>query len=125
MRLLLDTHALLWWLADDPALSETARTAIARPENEVLVSAASAWEISIKASLGKLSVPGDLEQAIAAEAFRPLPFTVRHALVAGSLPRHHDDPFDRALVAQAQVEQCILVTRDARIRRYALTVLEA
>jgi PIN domain nuclease of toxin-antitoxin system len=123
--LLLDTHALLWWLADDPTLSDAARAAIALPENEVLVSAASAWEISIKVALGKLSLPGDLEEAIVAEGFRPLPFAVRHAVVAGSLPRHHDDPFDRALVAQAQLEHCSLVTRDERIRRYGVSIVDA
>lgn len=125
MRLLLDTHALLWWLADDPALSEAAREAIASPANEVFVSAVSAWEIAIKVALGKLTVPGDLEGAIAAEGFQPLPFTIQHALMAGALPRHDNDPFDRALVAQATAESCTLVTRDSRITLYGLPTLMA
>ena len=125
MRFLLDTHALLWWLSDDPTLSVEARAAISAPDHEVFVSAASAWEIGIKAALGKLSVPGNLEEAIEAEAFRPLAFTIRHAMVAAALPRHHDDPFDRALVAQAQVERCTLVTRDTRMRLYEIQLLEA
>ena len=125
MRLLLDTHVLLWWLADDPALSSTAQAAILAPDHEIFVGATTVWEIGIKVALGKLTVPGDLEEAIEAEGFRPMAFTVRHAAIAGSLPRHHGDPFDRALIAQAQLEGCTLVTRDEQIRRYGIPILPA
>lgn len=125
MTLLLDTHALLWWLSDDPTLSEAARTVIAAPDAVVTVSAASAWEISIKSSLGKLEVPDDLEDQLARHRFKPLPITVSHALAAGSLPRHHDDPFDRMLVAQARLEGLTLVTRDSRIALYGVPVVAA
>lgn len=125
MRLLLDTHALLWWLADDGMLSPTAREAIADGANLIAVSAASAWEISIKRASGKLVTPDDLEAQIAANGFVALPITVGDGLKAGSLPRHHDDPFDRMLVAQAQAEGLTVVTRDARLARYDVDVLPA
>ncbi len=124
MRLLLDTHVLLWWLADDPALSKQARGLIAN-EPEVFASAASAWEIAIKQALGKLEAPEDLLTALEAGGIRRLPIDVEHAAVAGALPRHHDDPFDRMLVAQAQQEGLTLLTSDVRIARYAVTVLPA
>lgn len=125
MRLLLDTHALLWWLADDPSLREAAREAIASPESAVFVSAGSAWEIAIKQALGKLRGPGDLEAELESEGFAPLSITVGHALAAGALPRHHDDPFDRLLVAQAQAEGLTIVTRDPRIEPYGVATLAA
>lgn len=125
MRLLLDTHALLWWLADDEALREDARSAIAEGQNAVFVSAASAWEISIKRSLGKLEAPSDLEEQVESNGFDPLPIDLAHATVAGSLPRHHDDPFDRVLVAQAQAEGLTLVTRDPRFALYGIATMPA
>jgi PIN domain nuclease of toxin-antitoxin system len=125
LRLLLDTHALLWWLSDDPSLSDVARAAIATPETDVAVSAASAWEISIKSSLGKLTAPDDLAAQLSRHQFRPLAITVEHALFAGALPRHHDDPFDRMLVAQARIEPMTLVTRDARIGLYGVATVPA
>lgn len=124
MRLLLDTHVLLWWLADDPALSVQARRLIAN-EPEVLVSAASVWEIAIKRALGKLEVPEDLLEAIDASGIGRLPIGLEHAVIAGALPRHHDDPFDRMLVAQARHEGLTLLTSDARIASYAVAVLPA
>jgi PIN domain nuclease of toxin-antitoxin system len=124
MRLLLDTRVLLWWLADDRALSKQARALIAN-EPEVFVSAASAWEIAIKRALGKLEAPEDLLPALEAGGIRRLPIDFEHAAVAGALPRHHDDPFDRMLVAQAQREGLTLLTSDIRISRYAVTVLPA
>ncbi len=124
MRLLLDTHVLLWWLADDPALSEQARLLIAN-EPEVFASAASAWEIAIKRALGKLESPEDLLAALDEGGIRRLPIEFEHASVAGALPRHHDDPFDRMLVAQAQHEGLTLLTSDARISSYAVAVLPA
>jgi PIN domain nuclease of toxin-antitoxin system len=124
LRLLLDTHVLLWWLADDPALSKQARALIAN-EPEVFASAASAWEIAIKRALGKLEAPEDLLSVLEVGGIRRLPIDLQHAAVAGALPRHHDDPFDRMLVAQAQREGLTLLTSDARISRYAVTVLPA
>ncbi len=124
MRLLLDTHAFLWWLADIK-LSTLARDAIAEPDNEVLVSAASAWEISIKQALGKLNAPRDVADRIRINRFTALPISVAHALVAGALPPHHRDPFDRMLVSQALHEGLTVVTRDARFAAYGVPILAA
>lgn len=125
MKLLLDTHALLWWLGDDPQLATEARKAIADSEHLVAVSAASAWEISIKRALGKLDAPDDLTDAVAASGFEPLPITLQHAVGVASLPRHHDDPFDRMLIAQAQAEDLTIVTRDPRFRDYRVGIVDA
>jgi PIN domain nuclease of toxin-antitoxin system len=124
LRLLLDTRALLWWLADEELTAE-ARALIADPENAVTVSAASAWEISIKQALGKLTAPDDLDQQILDSDFAPLPISIRHAMVAGRLPRHHDDPFDRMLIAQAQLEELTILTRDKRFGDYDVRVAAA
>jgi PIN domain nuclease of toxin-antitoxin system len=97
--LLLDAHALLWWLADDATLAVPARAAISAPATEVIVSAASVWEIEIKRALGKLTAPDGLVDAIDASAFITLPITAADAERAGRLPPHHRDPFDRMLVA--------------------------
>ncbi len=125
MRLLLDTHALLWWLADDPKLASEAAAAIGKRSSAVMVSAASAWEIAIKQALAKLEAPSDLENQLELNGFEPLPITVAHAYSAGTLPRHHDDPFDRMLVAQAMAEGLTIVTRDERIARYPVPILSA
>ncbi len=124
MRLLLDTRALLWWLADD-GLGAQARDAIANPANPVFVSAASAWEISIKKALGKLTAPDDLEQQVNSGGFLPLPISIAHGVAAGQLARHHDDPFDRMLIAQAQAESLTIVTRDKRFHEYGVALLTA
>ncbi len=124
MRLLLDTNALLWWLADE-SLSAQARDAVADPANLVVVSAASAWEISIKKALGKLAAPDDLEQQVDAGGFSPLPISIAHAIAAGQLPRHHEDPFDRMLIAQAFAEGLTIVTRDKRFEDYGAALLSA
>lgn len=123
MRLLLDTHVLLWWLADDPTLGAEARTGISDPESAVYVSAATVWEISIKRALGKLEAPSDLLRQIESHRFGPLAITASHAQAAGALPRHHDDPFDRMLVAQAMIENLTLLSRDSRIGLYGVEVL--
>lgn len=124
-RLLLDTHALLWALESPDVLADTARAAVANPRNAVFVSAASVWEISIKGALNKLRVPPDLIQSIETVGFSELPITAFHAEQAGSLPLLHTDPFDRMLVAQAQAEGLILVTRDGNIPRYGIRTLAA
>lgn len=116
MRLLLDTHAFLWWLAGDEALSVPARTAIADEGNDVFVSAASAWEITTKHRLGKLpgvaSIVADLDGAVAGQGFIALPISLRHAQTGGALPGPHRDPFDRMLIAQAMVETLVLVSNE-------------
>jgi len=125
MTLLLDTHALLWWLGDDRTLSKPARKAIADPMAVVYVSAVTAWEISIKKALGKLSAPDDLEDQLKVGGLSELPVTVADAMLAGALPRHHDDPFDRMLVAQARHHALTVVTRDPSFPRYGVSVLVA
>lgn len=124
MRLLLDTHTLLWWLADED-LNAQAREAIADPANLVAVSAASVWEISIKKALGKLAAPDDLEQQVQTGGFVPLPLSIAHGIAAGRLPRHHDDPFDRMLIAQALAEGLTIVTCDKRFDDYGVALLAA
>jgi PIN domain nuclease of toxin-antitoxin system len=124
VRLLLDTHALLWWLADE-GLAPQAREEIADPANLVAVSAASAWEISIKKALGKLTAPDDLEQQVRSSGFLPLPISLAHGLAAGELAPHHDDPFDRMLIAQARAEGLTIVTRDKRFSEYGVALLPA
>jgi PIN domain nuclease of toxin-antitoxin system len=124
MRLLLDTHTLLWWLADDPALSAGARRLIGRSANSVLVSAVSAWEIGTKVRLGKL--PGAEELAadfagwLARERFEQLPISVEHGIRAGLLAGPHKDPFDRMLAAQSQAENLPIVSNDAIFDAYGV-----
>jgi PIN domain nuclease of toxin-antitoxin system len=121
-RLLVDTHTLLWWLDDAPALSPVARAAIAEPANEPLVSTASLWEIAIKRSLGKLTVPEDLPDDIVDAGFGWLPVDSAHAWAVRGLELHHRDPFDRLLVAQALVERIPVVTRDEHFAQYGVDV---
>jgi len=122
VRLLLDTHVLLWWLADDRKLGKTAREIIANPNNDVHVSTASVWEAAIKVALGSLEVElDDLEEAIVRNGFRPLPIGFRHAVTAGRLPSVHRDPFDRMLVAQANVEELRIVSHDQVFEGYGLS----
>jgi len=127
LKLLLDTHALIWWLAGDDALSLPAREAIADKANEVAVSAASAMEISTKFRLGKL--PGaallahDFEEIVAAQGFNELPIRFRHARAAGAMNIAHKDPFDRLLIAQAQVEDMTLVSNEALFDGFAVSRL--
>ncbi len=129
MNLLLDTHILLRWLADEPSLGDRARGAIADARNGVWVSAASAWEVAIKSSLGRLHLPGPaaevLPTALADNDFSPLPISVDHALRVSELPRHHADPFDRILIAQAIAESLTIVTADAIFDRYPVPILAA
>jgi PIN domain nuclease of toxin-antitoxin system len=123
VRILLDTHVLLWWLAGDAALPKNAAGAIANSDSEVLVSAASAWEIAIKMATGRLEAPDDLLEALDANDFGTLPNTALHALAAGNLPTHHSDPFDRMLIAQAQLEHLTLVSVDRRFTEYDVELL--
>jgi PIN domain nuclease of toxin-antitoxin system len=127
MNLLLDTHALIWWLFDDSRLVEPARSAIAEPKNRVLVSAASAWEISTKHRLGKLPEAGDLVEGLPTylrrARFGELPVELGHALAAGALPGPHRDPFDRMLIAQARIERLPIVTIDPVFRDYGVRVV--
>ncbi len=125
MRLLLDTHALVWAMIDPGHLADDAVEALRDGRNEVFASAASVWEIEIKRALGKLQVPDDLIDALTASGFLPLAMSLKHASVAGSLPLHHRDPFDRMLIAQAQLESLTIVTRDPRFVPYGVRLLEA
>ena len=125
MNLLLDTHTLLWWLDDYPSLSKKARMNISDGRNSVFVSAAVIWEIEIKKALGKLEIPSNFRQALAQQAFEMLPVTVEHAHAVGNLPAYHRDPFDRMLIAQAQVEGFTVVTRDTTFGRYKISIIQA
>jgi len=124
---LLDTHAFLWWITGEDRLSERASRTIADGRNEIFLTAASIWEIAIKARLGRLSIPGDPGQFIGGQvvenAFRGLPIVAGHALRIWELPDHHRDPFDRMLVAQAQVEGLALISRDPEVARYDVEVV--
>ena len=125
MNLLLDTHALLWWLDDDPTLSEAARWLIADGSNLVFVSAVSVWEIRIKQSLGKLTLPDEFRHVLKSQPFEELPLTADHAHRLAELPPLHRDPFDRMLVAQAMTERLTIVTRDPDIARYRVPTVTA
>jgi PIN domain nuclease of toxin-antitoxin system len=125
VRLLLDTNALIWAFSDPQRLSGYARETISDEENDVLVSVVSVWEIGVKRAKRKLDMPGDLEAMLAAKRFDPLPLTFRHALTVESLPDEHHDPFDRMLIAQAQVDGLTMVTSDRAMRRYPISVLSA
>jgi PIN domain nuclease of toxin-antitoxin system len=127
MRLLLDTHAFLWWCANDPQLSTAASSAIADAANEVFVSAVNGWEIAIKARLGKLPLPDKpasfMTDMLKRHAFAVLPITMSHAVAEHDLPAHHSDPFDRLLISQAKLEGLTLVTNDPQLQKYGLNTL--
>lgn len=118
MRILLDTHLILWWLGNSASLPAEARAQISDPENTVFLSAVSLWEIWLKESLGKLRLPADFEAKLEKESFENLPLTGAHARHVALLPWHHRDPFDRLLVAQAQAENLVFLTADANAARY-------
>jgi PIN domain nuclease of toxin-antitoxin system len=124
MKLLIDSHTFLWWLADDERLSARARAAIADPRNAVSVSAATIWELEIKRTLGRLDVgEADLVREVGENGFSELPVRSRHAAAAASLPAHHADPFDRMLVAQARDEGLVCVTVDRAFEAYGTATL--
>jgi len=125
MNLLLDTHVLIWALENNPCLSVAAREAIVCGENLVFVSSVSVWEIGIKVSLGKLNVPGNLQEELEKHRFSPLNITHNHAELAAQLPLIHKDPFDRMLIAQSKNENLTLVTRDEQILKYDVNILLA
>jgi PIN domain nuclease of toxin-antitoxin system len=123
-RLLLDTHVAVWLLLGQRArVSADAVDALENPENEVALSAASVWEIAIKRSLGKVTLPDGWTAALQRLRFDPMPVTAIHAAAVERLPWHHRDPFDRLLVAQASVEDCALVTSDHRLCKYEIEIL--
>ncbi len=125
----MDTHVLLWWLEGNPRLGREARARIGDPETSVWVSAATAWEIAIKSGLGRLELPEPAEvflpREMKEESFRDLPISVAHALAVRGLPRHHNDPFDRLLIAQAELEGLAVVTADRVFSDYGITVIRA
>jgi PIN domain nuclease of toxin-antitoxin system len=125
MILLLDAHALLWWLADDSMLSPAARGAIADAGNDVVVSAATVWELAIKRAVGKIEIADDLAAAVEAAGFSGVSVTMVDAEVAAALPPLHRDPFDRMLVAQALRLDATIVSRDAVLEGYGAPILPA
>jgi PIN domain nuclease of toxin-antitoxin system len=124
LRLLLDTRAFLWWLAGDDALSATAKAAMADEGNDIFVSAASTWEITTKHRIGKLpgvaAIVADLDRTIVDQGFVGLPISLRHGQVAGALPGSHRDPFDRMLIAQAMLENLVLVSNERPFDAYGV-----
>jgi PIN domain nuclease of toxin-antitoxin system len=123
VRILLDTHVFLWWNSNPEMISPALRAAIREPANGIFVSAASVWEIAIKRAIGKLAFAQRIVGAIAGHRFELLPITGDQAEHAGELPRHHADPFDRMILAQAVLEGMVLGTQDARMRPYAVAIL--
>lgn len=127
MRALLDTHVFLWWVNDDARLSSQARKLFGEGENELFLSAVSGWEIVIKAKLGRLQLPDDparfLSEQLLLNAIKTLPIQMSHALHVYTLPDHHRDPFDRLLVAQAQLENLPILTSDSAIAKYQVKTI--
>ena len=124
MNLFLDTHILLWWLDDNPKLSQAAQIAIADPDNLIVLSAVVIWEIRIKQALGKLEIPSNFYRVIKNQGFELLSITADHAYAVGELPMHHRDPFDRMIIAQAKLENLRVVTHDIMFQKYNIPVLE-
>ena len=125
MRVLVDSATLIWWFADSPQLGSEAERIIEDPATEAFVSVASIWEISLKRGIGKMRFEGEVSEWMDAGLMYDLPVQAEHAVVAGALPLHHRDPFDRMLVAQAQVEGLALLTPDGALRRYDVPVIDA
>ncbi len=124
-RFLLDTQVLIWWLRNAPELGENTRAIIANPRNRVFVSAVTLWEIQIKRTIGKLQAPASLLGIVKECGFSILVMDGHHAEQVGTLPRHHRDPFDRMLIAQARLEELILVTSDKQVNQYNVLTLDA
>lgn len=123
MKLLLDTHAALWWLSGDDRFGQAAADQLTDPQSRVLLSAAVVWEVAIKRALGKLNAPRDLAPTLIGAGALPLAVGLDHAAAIEDLPRHHRDPFDRILVAQAAIEGAVLVTHDTTFRAYGVPVI--
>lgn len=123
MKLLLDTHAALWWLSGDERFGPTAAGHLADASSQVLLSAAVVWEVAIKRSLGKLEAPQDLGATLVGAGALPLPVSIDHAAAVEHLPWHHRDPFDRLLVAQADIERAVLVSGDDALRPYGVPIV--
>ncbi len=121
----MDTHVFLLWLSSPRSLSPDAQAALAAPENTIVVSVASAWELAIKGALGHVQFPVGVEGTVDRCGFQKLTISFAHAAAAGSLPRHHRDPFDRMLIAQAQSESLTVVTRDRAFFAYGVPILQA
>jgi len=127
MKVLLDTHTFLWWITDDPKLSLRVRGIISDGENEIFISAATGWEIVIKSQIGRLKLPDEprrfiLEQ-LRINGMKSLPIEMRHALHISTLPTYHQDPFDRILIAQAQMEDLPVLSADPEIAKYQVTII--
>jgi PIN domain nuclease of toxin-antitoxin system len=123
MKLLLDTHILIWWLSQEERLSQAEIDLITDSDNFIFVSAATAWEIAVKKMIGKLEAPDDLPAALAINNFLELPITIEHSQKLYQLPLHHNDPFDRIMVAQAMSENLTFMTRDAKIALYDIKII--
>lgn len=123
MKVLADTHAILWWLGARDRLSSRAVSVVGRAGSDLLLSTAVVWEIAIKRSVGKLEAPADVVARVLATGATPLPVTIEHAEVVETLPWHHRDPFDRLLVAQATVEGATILSADERLRGYGIDVV--
>jgi PIN domain nuclease of toxin-antitoxin system len=123
LRLILDTHAALWWLSGDERFGSAAEEQMTDATNQVLLSAAVVWEVAIKRSLGKLEAPDDLAATFTAAGAQPLPIGLEHAALVERLPWHHRDPFDRLLIAQAIAERATLVSADAALHAYDVRVI--
>jgi PIN domain nuclease of toxin-antitoxin system len=123
MKILLDTHILIWWLSEASRLSQTEIDLITDSDNFIFVSAATAWEIAVKKMIGKLEAPDDLPAALAVNNFLELPITIEHSQKLYQLPLHHNDPFDRIMIAQAISEDLTFMTRDAKIALYDIRIV--
>jgi PIN domain nuclease of toxin-antitoxin system len=127
MRYLLDTHAFLWFVTDDSRISPKAKSIIKDNHNEIYFSAASAWEMSIKSRLGRLTIEGELEpfivQQLAENSFSPLSITISHSIYTSTLPEIHKDPFDRMIIAQSKVENMSLISKDKNIKKYKVPIV--
>lgn len=127
MKVLLDTHTFLWWITDDQRLSTKARTIISNGDNELFLSAATGWEIAIKAQLGRIRLTDKPEPFIAEQlslnGIQSLPIHMSHALHVYNLPNHHRDPFDRMIIAQAQLEDLPILTMDSEIKKYGIRII--
>jgi PIN domain nuclease of toxin-antitoxin system len=127
MKVLLDTHTFLWWITDDPKLSLRVRGIISDGENEIFISAATGWEIAIKSQIGRLKLPDEPQRFILEQlkinGMKSLPIEMRHALHVSTLPAYHQDPFDRILIAQAQMEDLPVLSADPEIGKYEVTII--